>query len=326
MAGQHLKDLIVAYRDKDDLLFRRAAQSLILEEEAKKHTALARELRSMLAANAGGSSISLVEYPQVPEPPIDRDSSAPLAITSFPHKRFDDLVLSDSVERELGRLVEEVQHWPDLDAAGVPRRNRVLLYGPPGCGKTSTVEALASQLGRPLVTARVDGLISSYLGETATNIRKLFDYANSGAYVVLLDEFDSLGKLRDDPTDHGELRRVVNAVLQLIDTYRGPSIIVAATNHQDVLDSALWRRFDLVTELQLPTREQLQKVLFGLLRGRADMFGIDRLADRLVGLPHAAAEFLAYAALRRAVIEERREASQADLDEALGETVARRWL
>jgi SpoVK/Ycf46/Vps4 family AAA+-type ATPase len=323
MAGQHLKDLITAYSRRDDLLFRRAAQSIIQEEEAKKHTVLARDLRRLLTAN---STAVHSEEPLVPEPPLDRDSSTPLALASYPQSSLQELVLNPDLAARLDAYVSEVRRWSELDTAGLPRRNRVLLYGPPGCGKTSTVEALASELGRPLVTARVDGLMSSYLGETSSNLRKLFDYANSGAYVLLLDEFDSLGKLRDDPADHGELRRVVNSVLQLIDSYTGPSIIVAATNHPEVLDAALWRRFDVVAELPLPTQEQLQGVLFRMLRGRAHLYDLDEVSRDLVGLPHAAAEYAANAALRRSILGHRREVESDDLRVAVAETTERRWV
>lgn len=235
-------------------------------------------------------------------------------------------MLRPDISHLLQEFVEEVGRWPELDTAGLPRRNRILLYGPPGCGKTSSVEALATELGRPLITARVDGLMSSYLGETASNLRKLFEYASSGAYVLLLDEFDSLGKLRDDPSDHGELRRVVNAVLQQIDAYDGPSIIVAATNHPSVLDPALWRRFDVVAELPLPETLELQSILFRILRGRTDLFDIDSTAQDLVGLPHAAAEFAAYSAIRRSVLARNNHVSSAQLKAAIHETTQRRWV
>lgn len=322
MAGQHLKDLITAYARRDDLLFRRAAQAIIQEEEAKKHSVLARDLRRLLTANAG---VVHSDEPLMPEPPLDRDSSTPLATASYPQRSTSELVLNADLEERVRGFVEEVRRWPELDAAGVPRRNRVLLYGPPGCGKTSTVEALASELGRPLVTARVEGLMSSYLGETSSNLRKLFDYASAGSYVVLLDEFDSLGKLRDDPADHGELRRVVNSVLQLIDSYRGPSIIVAATNHPEVLDSALWRRFDVVAELPLPTTEQLRAVLFNVLRGRADLYDLNAIARKLTGLPHSAAEFTANSALRLSILNRHGQVESSDLRDAMIDTLRRRW-
>lgn len=324
MAGRHLKDLIAAYGSRDDLMFRRAAQALIVEEEAKKHTALARDLKRLLSAN--NTSAVLNEEPVFPEPPMDRDSGTALATVTYPRRTFGELILHDHVADLFQQYGEEVKLWPVLDAAGVPRRNRILLYGPPGCGKTSTVEALANSLNRPLVTARVDGLMSSYLGETASNLRKLFDYASSDSYVLLLDEFDSLGKVRNDPSDHGELRRVVNAVLQQIDSYSGPSIIVAATNHPDVLDAALWRRFDVVAEMGLPDQHQIQSIIFNIVGGRGELFGLPAIASRLVGLPHVAAEFTAYSALRRSLLQGNSMVHDSDLSQAVDEATVRRWV
>jgi SpoVK/Ycf46/Vps4 family AAA+-type ATPase len=323
VAGRHIKDLITAYRDRDDLLFRRAAQAIIEEEEAKRHTALAQDLRRILASG-GSLEIPQFEAP-LPEPPKDRDSALPLVDLGLPERRLSDLVLDDGLAETLAALAEEVGRWPALDALGVPRRNRVLLYGPSGCGKTSIAEALAGELGRILVTVRVESVISSYLGETASNIRRVMDFAAGGAYVVLFDEFDSLAKDRDDPSDHGELRRVVNAVLQLIDRYRGPSILVAATNHDRVLDDAIWRRFDEVLSVPLPSRQQMSHLLSRLLMGRAENVDLATAAARLEGLPHAAGERAVYGALRSAVAHGRTVISQHDLDQSTAAAIGRRW-
>lgn len=321
MAARHLRDLIAAYGEQDDLKFRRAAQAIIHEEESKRHTVIAKELRQLLA---GAGSIAVNDTPALPQPPVDRDSSLPLAQVSYPGSYLSDLVLADRPRSALAGLVHEVRHWPQLDTAGLPRRNRVMLYGPPGCGKTSAVSSLSKELGWPLVTARVEGLISSYLGETASNLRNLFDFVASGPFVLFLDEFDSLGKMRDDPSDHGELRRVVNAVLQQIDAYAGPSIIVAATNHPQVLDTALWRRFDLIVEMPLPSTDELGDVLRrSLLWGPRQP--VADAAEALAGLPHAAAEYAANAARRTAVLDGRAQASEGDLVTAVQDAQSRPW-
>jgi replication-associated recombination protein RarA len=323
MAGRHIKDLIAAYRDRDDLLFRRAAQAIIDEEEAKRHTVLAQELRHLLAS---GGSLRMPQFEApLPEPPKDRDSAMPLADLVLPERHLADLVLADDLSEELTGLAAEVGRWATLDALAVPRRNRILLYGPPGCGKTSIAEALAGDLGRILVIVRVESVISSYLGETASNLRRVMDFAATGAYVVLFDEFDSLAKDRDDPADHGELRRVVNAVLQLIDRYRGPSILIAATNHSQVLDDAMWRRFDEVLEVPLPTRQQAMNLLSRLLMSRGTDLDLEDAAARLDGLPHAAVEALVHAALRNAVAAGRTMVTQMDLASALASVTTRRW-
>jgi len=322
MAGRDLKELIAAYHDRDDLAFRRATQAIIEEEEAKRHTGLARDLRRLLAS--GGRSVAVDASP-APEPPRDRDTNVPLADVSPPSSiSLVDLVFPRSVGERLDRLIAEVAHWPALDAAGVPRRNRILLYGPPGCGKTTVAAAISGELGLPLLTMRIDSVISSYLGETAANLRHLFDYAANVPSVVLLDEFDSLGKLRDDPTDHGELRRVVNATLQLIDTYRGPSLLIAATNSPGILDAAIWRRFDEVIELPLPTRDEIERLLRRLLRQEHGP-ALGLTVDSLVGLPHAAVEHAVNSAKRRAVVAGRPRLSAEDLETAVGETASRPW-
>ncbi|MBF4575184.1 ATP-binding protein [Frondihabitans sp. VKM Ac-2883] len=321
MAGRHLRDLIAAYGERDDLKFRRAAQEIIREEEMKRHTVLAKELQHLLASN-GASFVT--DGPVLPEPPVDRDSALPLARISREDRRLSDLILGPGTVRIVTELLDEVRQWPRLDEAGITRRNRVLLYGPPGNGKTSLAAVLASELGRPLVTVRVEGLISSYLGETAANLARLFEYASSGAFVLFLDEFDSIGKLRDDPSDHGELRRVVNAVLQQIDNYSGSSLIVAATNHPNILDAALWRRFDIVAELPLPTVTEMQRVIERSLPKRSRHLA-SSYATELAGLPHAAGDFMANAARRRALLRGSAEIELQDLDAASLETISRRW-
>ena len=323
MSGRHIKALIAAYHAGDDLAFRRATQAIIDEEEAKRHTALARDLRRMLAT--GGRSVS-VDASVLPEPPRDRDSNVPLLEVSTTGLSLDDLVFPEPVASRLARLADEVVHWPALDAAGVPRRSRVLLYGPPGCGKSTIAAALAGDLGLPLITARIDSLMSSYLGETAANLRSLFDFASSTPGVVLLDEFDSLGKLRDDPTDHGELRRVVNAVLQMIDGYRGQSLVIAATNNAEVLDSALWRRFDEVVEVPLPGPGEVRRLLLRLLHQADLATSVGPAVEKMNGLPYAAVEHAVNGARRRAVLEGRGSCRPADLMAAVDETVARPWL
>lgn len=333
-AARHLKALIRAYRDRDDLAFRRAAQAIIEEEEAKRHTTLARDLRILLAAGSGGVASDgggPLSAPNsahaLPEPPRDRDSAMPLAEVTNSTTRLADLVLDEDLHRELVDLVSEIDHWSLLDRHGIPRRNRLLLYGPPGCGKTSIASALAAELSRPLVTVRVESVVSSFLGETASNLRKVIEFASSGAFVVLFDEFDSLGKDREDPNDHGELRRVVNAVLQLIDTYRGPSLLVAATNHAAVIDEAMWRRFDEVLQVGPPTRDQVEMVLRQLL-GRTSIKGnvLAHAADQLAGAPHAAAAHAANSARRSAVLRGETYPTATDLQHGVNTAHRRRWV
>ena len=323
VTGKHIKQMITAYRDGDDLAFRRAAQAIIEEEEAKRHSALARELRQLLSLGSG-HPVS-VDLNPVPAPPTDRDHDLPLADVTAPRRYLRDLVLNNSLYSSLESLVEETRRWHEIDQAGLPRRQRILLHGPPGCGKSSIAEGLAGELGRILVTVRVDAVMSSYLGETAANLRRIFEFAGTGPYVVLFDEFDALGKERSDPADHGELRRVVNAYLQLLDRYKGPSLLIAATNHAAVLDYALWRRFDDVFEVPMPTIELLTAILEANLNGRLPSRTLRVEAQRLADLPHAAAERAARDAQRSALLEGTPTVSARHLHQAVTQVLSRRW-
>ncbi|MCL2594762.1 MAG: ATP-binding protein [Promicromonosporaceae bacterium] len=321
MAGRHLKELFAAHRDGDELTFRRAANAIIEEEEAKRHTALARDLRNLLA---GGGASFVIEAP-LPDAPRDRDSGSPLMAVATPKLvGLDDLVLAPEVRVRLEVVLRETARWPALDQAGIPRRNRILLHGPPGNGKSSIAAALAAELNWPLASVRIDGLVSSLLGETASNLREVFEFSSANPTVTLLDEFDSLGKYRGDASDHGELRRVVNATLQMIDSYCGKSLLVAATNTPEVLDSALWRRFDEVIEIPTPTVLQATKLLARLLGPTAPDCA-SQVGEALGGLPFAAIEFVAFAARRKALLADRPSPSEQDLRDAVEDALRRPW-
>jgi SpoVK/Ycf46/Vps4 family AAA+-type ATPase len=324
MAGRELKQLFTAFRGRDELAFRRAAQAIIEEEEAKHHVALARDLRRLLAsgeeAASTGTSITL------PEPPHDRDNDWPLAFVRYSDRYLTDMVLNEPTVDALRSLAGEVRQRALLASHGVPSRRRVLFWGPPGCGKTSGAEALAAELSVPLVVVRIDAVISSYLGETAANLRRLIDYAHEGTWVMLFDEFDAIGRLRDDPTEHGEIKRVVNAFLQMLDDYTGPSLLIAATNHEKLLDQALWRRFDEVVEFDRPTVHQIRRLLRLRLRTfPAERLPIDAAASALKGLPHAAVEHTVWDACRSVLLAGRTMLVASDLTEAIQRTRARPW-
>ncbi|HEY1698808.1 MAG TPA: ATP-binding protein [Trebonia sp.] len=325
MAGRHLKELFRAFRTHDELAFRRAALEIIEEEQGKHHTALARDLRSLLAAG-NGSVVDSGAYAILPEPPTDREGNWPLAQVRRPGYSLSDLVINQAASSAIEGLITESRRWTDLDHYGLPRQQRILFQGPPGCGKTSAAEALATELGRPFIIVSIDAVVSSYLGETASNLRRIFDYADQAPFIVLFDEFDALGRNRDDSSEHGEIKRVVTTFLQMLDKYSGPSILIAATNHPGLLDRALWRRFDEVLDFTKPTVHELRQVIRLRLRAMPHAgVGIDQYAAALKGYPHAAAEKLAIDAQRSAVINDRREIGTADMDQALARVTARRW-
>ena len=165
-----------------------------------------------------------------------------------------------------------------------------------------------------------------YVGETSKNLHRIFDYARSGSWVLLFDEFDALGKARDDPTEHGEIKRVITAFLQMLDGFRGSSLLIAATNHERLLDSALWRRFDEVVEFPRPTVHQLRKLLRLRLRSVAHPgIDVEAAAHHLKGLPYAAGEKAAWDARRSAILAGRSAVTPADIARAIEGVRARPW-
>lgn len=177
-------------------------------------------------------------------PPIDRETGATLCQVHFPSGRQTVPVYEDRVSDTIAGLLEEWSSEDALRNVGVEPTRSLLIFGPPGSGKTLTAHYIAGHLGLPLVTARIDGLISSFLGTTARNIANLFDFANRYSCLLLLDEFDALAKVRDDPQEVGEIKRVVNSLLQNLDQRRAFGVTIAITNHDRLLDPAVWRRFE----------------------------------------------------------------------------------
>lgn len=177
-------------------------------------------------------------------PPMDRETGAQLCTIDFGSAELAVPIYGDAMGLTVDGLLQEWGNEAALRRVGVEPTRSLLIYGPPGSGKTVTAHYIAARLRLPLVTARIDGLISSFLGTTARNIANLFDFANRYACILLLDEFDALAKLRDDAQEIGEIKRVVNSLLQNLDRRRERGITIAITNHDRLLDPAVWRRFE----------------------------------------------------------------------------------
>jgi SpoVK/Ycf46/Vps4 family AAA+-type ATPase len=296
-SGKLLRQLIKSGLEGNIDAFRDASEEVIREERHKQHHLLANDLERLLY----GQSRPLKRSPNRPieSVPVDRERSVALLDLREPVRRLEDVVLSDETRSSLDEVLQEHHHQERLASFGLRPADRFLFYGPPGCGKTLTAEVIASELGLPLAIVRVDAVVSSYLGETAANLRKVFDFAASSTSVVLFDEFDALAKERADESEHGELRRVVNAVLQMMDGYSGRSVLIAATNHESMLDVAVWRRFEEVLVFEPPNLEQLRRLLALKLRGVRRDFEVEdaNVTSLFKGMSHADVERV----LRRAI-------------------------
>ncbi|WP_295159316.1 AAA family ATPase [Selenomonas sp. AE3005] len=210
--------------------------------------------------------IGMTSLDSLSSKPVDNESRLEIVDVCTPVIDVTTLQLNDRIEKELKDFVTIYSRRDEIMAAGIDSPKSLLLYGPPGCGKTTIASYVAMQTGLPLVTARLDGLISSLLGSTAKNIRKIFDFASRHECVLFLDEFDVIAKVRDDKNEMGELKRVVNSLLQNIDMFSPNSIIVAATNHHELLDPAVWRRFSRVLLIDKPTESDIYQYLKVLLK------------------------------------------------------------
>lgn len=295
--GKLLRQLIKSGLEGNMEAFRAASEEVIKEERQKQHHLLANDLERLLY----GRPKELRSSPSRPleKAPVDRERNLPLLDLREPVRRLEDVVLSDETRSAVEEVLQEHHQQERLASYGLRPADRLLFYGPPGCGKTLTAEVIASELGLSLAIVRVDAVVSSYLGETAANLRKVFDFAAAHAAVVLFDEFDALAKERADEAEHGELRRVVNAVLQMMDGYAGRSLLIAATNHESILDFAVWRRFEEVLCFEPPNLEQLRRLLALKLRGVRREFDVEDAAVTALfkGMTHADVERV----LRRAI-------------------------
>lgn len=194
--------------------------------------------------------------------PVDSESRLPIADVLMPNEIDENAVfLNDNCEEQISLFFKYYNNRNEIVKSGINMPNTLIFYGPPGCGKTKLAQYVAKNVGLQLITTRLDGLISSYLGSTAKNIRAIFDYAQNVPCVLFLDEFDAIAKIRDDANELGELKRIVNSLLQNIDSIKNGSIIIAATNHEKLLDPAVWRRFMFRINILKPEKNVRKNII-----------------------------------------------------------------
>jgi AAA+ superfamily predicted ATPase len=258
-------------------LFRKTLEALIAEERAKQHHILADRLTGYLNQS---------ETPRPVSTPTYRNGmTTNLLLELNPTRRMDDLILPEIIISACRELIEEQNRSDILRAHNLEPRHRILLAGAPGNGKTSLAEAISAELAIPLMIVRYEAVIASYLGETAVRLSRLFDQVRTRQCVLFFDEFDVVGKERGDIHETGEIKRVVSSLLLQVDALPSYVIVVTATNHPELLDRAVWRRFQIKLELPAPSLKQIEEWFYRFEKRMGERLGISisSLAGQLKG-------------------------------------------
>lgn len=297
-----LVSLVKAGTVGDKRSFRNAAEAIIAEERAKHHNVLADTLTKMIHTNGSGGSNGPVAAVSVQSDALSRGREFVAEVV--PRRRLDELILPAVVRRAVDELIEEQQRADLLRAHGLEPRNRVLMVGAPGTGKTTLAEAIAESASLPLFVVRYEAMIGSYLGETAARLKRVFDYARTTPCVLFFDEFDAIGKERGDIHETGEIKRVVTSLLMQVDDLPSYTIVAAATNHPELLDRASWRRFQLRLPLPLPDVRGLAEYIETFSKRFSEPLGHSpaAIARRLGKISYAEAEQFCLDVQRRSVL------------------------
>ncbi|MBI3652112.1 MAG: ATP-binding protein [Acidobacteria bacterium] len=302
----------------------RLADKIVEAERRTGHKKLADELEAILKQprpqRDDQRSIASPDR-KLKELPLSRRHGESLATLFTPESLEHHMVLPPAIEERFERIEREYAARDRLGVYGLRPRKTILLYGPPGCGKSLGAKRLAWKTGLPLMKIRFDTLISSYFGESAANLRSIFISAKERSCVLLLDECDFIARSRINTNDIGEASRIVNTLLQLMEDYDAPGLLVATTNVESSLDPALFRRFDDVFLVPLPGSKEIERLLRMALSSVSLVDPIDwaQLADRLSGASAAMVVKTAQDAAKAAVLEGIKVVTQSNLEQAIVE-------
>jgi len=284
----------------DRATFRKVVEAIIAEERSKQHKVLAKKLEEMLNSTAPAERSISNGMPMIDQ------RIGNLIHEIMPGQKLTDLILPKEVLEICQGLVQEHHRSDLLRSYNLEPRNRLLLIGPPGNGKTSLAEAIAEALVVPLLVVRYESVVGTYLGETAVRLRKIFEYASTRKCVLFFDEFETLGKERGDTHETGEIKRVVSSLLLQIDCLPSHVVVIGATNHAELLDRAVWRRFQVRMNLPAPTRARLTE-WFEKYERRINVslgYSPSTLAKRLLGASFAEVEEFGITIFRQYVLEQ----------------------
>lgn len=323
MKADLLKRIVRAIADGSEVDLRRLARKIVEAERKSGHVRLAHDIEAILdkAAERTPRPISTPAQRELKELPLSRRHGEALATFIARESLEHHMVLPSHIEDRLSRIEREYAARERLGVFGLRPRKTILLYGPPGCGKTLGAKRLAWNTGLPVLKVRFDALISSYFGESANNLRRIFESASGRPCLLLLDECDFIAKSRINSKDIGEASRIVNTLLQLMEEYSAPGLLVATTNVEDALDPALFRRFDEVLHIPPPGAHEIESLLRTTLSSIEVAPSVDwkAVTASLVGCSAASVVKAAQDAAKAAVLGGRKRVGEADLKLAVDE-------
>jgi len=298
--SEQIKLLLESHYKNDEDRFTSMALQVAAHEARKGNMVIAKEIKSLVdKSRSGGFKVIKLK----------KDISD-LVLPYYPENRLNELVISVGVKRKLDRILKEYKLRDKIQKFGLQNRRKILLSGKPGTGKTITASVIAGELKLPLYVIMMDKLMTKYMGETATKLRLIFDtmVANRGVY--LFDEFDAIGAERARDNEVGEMRRVLNAFLQFIEQDSSESIIIGATNNINILDSALFRRFDDIITYSVPEEKEIENLIKIKLGNYLAEFSLKKIVNKAIGLSHAEITSACNDALKETILTDKEKVTQ----------------
>ncbi len=303
--AEQLKSLIRSHFGNEPERFYTVSLQVAAHEAKKGNSVLAHDLRSLVDKGRKKTSSRVLNFP--------KDLKG-LVLTEEPKISKQVLVMSSELQSRIDQIIHEYRQQEKLKSYGLSHRKKILLIGPPGTGKTMTAKVLAHELHIPLHTVQVDRLVTKFMGETSAKLRQIFDFMKEEHGVYFFDEFDAIGGDRASDNDVGEMRRVLSAFLQFIEQDISDSIVIAATNNPQLLDKALFRRFDDVLYYKNPTDEEKQQLIENVLGSfKAARFGWKTILDKSFNLSHSELALACNDAIKNAILADKKKINASEL-------------